>query len=193
MINYKKCKVLSFTNRLQLREWLTKNSQIEKECFVTIKKGKPSKQNVLWYIDCVEEALCFGWIDSIVQKNKKYGLFIRLSPRKKNSHWTMLNIERCKRLIKLKLMTEHGLKTMPKLSYTFKIRPDLKRILNHDKQLAKNFNNFPKLYQRIRLDSIQRYFGIDQEKYKKAKQNFIKKTKQNKMYGDWNDYGRLHD
>ncbi len=193
MTSCKECKVLHFTNRLQLRAWLTKNCQTKKECFVTIKKGKPSKQNVLWYIDCVEEALCFGWIDSIMQKNKKHGLFIRLSPRRKNSHWTMLNIERCKRLIALKLMTKYGLKTMPKQNYTFKIRPDLKRILNHDPQLAKNFNNFPKLYQIIRLDSIQRYFKIDHIKYKKAKQNFIKKTKQNKMYGDWNDYGRLCD
>ena len=90
-------------------------------------------------------------------------------------------------------MTKYGLKTLPKMDQKFKIRIDLKRILNRDKQLAKNFNNFPKLYQRIRLDSIQRYFKINREKYKKAKQNFIKKTKLNKMYGDWNDYGRLHD
>lgn len=96
----------------------------------------------------------------------------------------MLNFERCKRLIKLKLMTKYGLKVMPKQDHFFKIRPDLKRILNKDEQLAKNFNNFPKLYQRIRLDSIQRYFKIDRKKYKKAKQNFIKKTKLNKMYGD---------
>ena len=81
-------------------------------------------------------------------------------------------------------MTKYGLKTLPKMKQTFKIRIDLKRILNRDKQLAKNFNNFPKLYQRIRLDSIQRYFKINREKYKKAKQNFIKKTKLNKMYGD---------
>ena len=81
-------------------------------------------------------------------------------------------------------MTKYGLKTLPKMDQKFKIRIDLKRILNRDKQLAKNFNNFPKLYQRIRLDSIQRYFKINREKYKKAKQNFIKKTKLNKMYGD---------
>ena len=90
-------------------------------------------------------------------------------------------------------MTKYGLKTLPKMDQKFKIRIDLKRILNRDKQLAKNFNNFPKLYQRIRLDSIQRYFKINREKYKKAKQNFIKKTKLNKMYGDWDDYGRLRD
>ena len=96
----------------------------------------------------------------------------------------MLNLERCKRLIKLKLMTKYGLKVMPKQNHFFKICPDLKRILNKDEQLAKNFNNFPKLYQRIRLDSIQRYFKIDRKKYKKAKENFIKKTKLNKMYGD---------
>ena len=193
MISCKECKILCFTNRLQLRKWLAKNCQTEKECFVTIKKGKPKNQQALWYIDCVEEALCFGWIDSIVQKSKKHGLFVRLTKRRKNSHWTMHNIERCKRLIKLKLMTKYGLKTLPKINHPFKIRIDLKRILNRDKQLAKNFNNFPKLYQRIRLDSIQRYFKIDRAKYKKAKQNFIKKTKLNKMYGDWNDYGRLHD
>ena len=81
-------------------------------------------------------------------------------------------------------MTKYGLKAMPKQDHIFKIRSDLKKILNCDQQLAKNFNNFPKLYQRIRLDSIQRYFKIDREKYKKAKQNFIKQTKQNKMYGD---------
>ena len=90
-------------------------------------------------------------------------------------------------------MTKYGLKAMPKINRSFKIQIDLKRILNRDKQLAKNFNNFPKLYQRIRLDSIQRYLKIDRKKYEKAKQNFIKKTKLNKMYGDWNDYGRLHD
>ena len=86
MTNYKKCKVLCFTNRLQLRAWFIKNCQTQKECFVKIKKGKPTEQKILWYIDCVEEALCFGWIDSTMQKNKKYGLFIRLSPRRKNSH-----------------------------------------------------------------------------------------------------------
>lgn len=157
MISCKECKILRFTNRLQLRKWLAKNCQTEKECFVTIKKGKPKNQQALWYIDCVEEALCFGWIDSIVQKSKEHGLFVRLSPRRKNSHWTMHNIERCKRLIKLKLMTKYGLKTLPKMNHPFKIRIDLKRILiaiNNLQKILIISQNYTKGFVLIQFNAI---------------------------------------
>ena len=77
-------------NRSEFRSWLAENSQIASECWVTVKRGKPTDETEFWYIDAVEEALCFGWIDS----NHKLINGVRMqrfTPRKKNSPWTELN------------------------------------------------------------------------------------------------------
>jgi uncharacterized protein YdeI (YjbR/CyaY-like superfamily) len=63
---------------------------------------------VIPYIDVVEEALCFGWIDSTLKKLPDGRLAQRLSPRRKKSHWTKLNIERCIDLEERGLMTPAG-------------------------------------------------------------------------------------
>ena len=60
------------------------------------------------YIDVVEEALCFGWIDSTLKRLPDGRLAQRLSPRRPRSHWTELNRERCRSLEERGLMTEAG-------------------------------------------------------------------------------------
>ena len=80
-------------------------------------------------------------------------------------------------------MTKEGQKVLPNLKKKFKISNKIKKLLNNDKQLYNNFYNFPKLYQTIRLDAIQRYELINKTTYKKALNNFIKQTRLNKMYG----------
>ncbi len=52
-------------NRQDFREWLSINHNKAKECWILIKRGKPIDSKIFYYIDAVEEALCFGWIDSI--------------------------------------------------------------------------------------------------------------------------------
>lgn len=52
--------ILDVKNRQELREWFLKNAGTEKECWVKVKRGKPSDGNVFYYLDAVEEALCFG-------------------------------------------------------------------------------------------------------------------------------------
>lgn len=151
--------------------------------------GKPDNK-ALFYIDTIEECICFGWIDSTNKSVPKYGHVHKLTPRRKNSHWTLLNIYRAKRLIKLGLMTKQGKACLPNLNPKLIIYPEIAKILK-DKTIAKNFKAFPKLYQNIRIDSIQRYRDINKTQYEKAIANFIKQTKANKMYGQWNDYGRL--
>ena len=72
-------------------------------------RGKcPPEWQAIPYIDVVEEALCFWWIDSTLKKLPDGRLAQRLSPRRKNSHWTQLNIERCKDLEARGLMTPSG-------------------------------------------------------------------------------------
>lgn len=99
-------------NRTQLRAWLMANATTEKEVWVLCSRSKTPTH--LPYLDVVEEALCFGWIDSTVRKNPHgEGCLQRLSPRRKRSHWTELNIQRCKQLIAQGLMTPAGLDAMP--------------------------------------------------------------------------------
>jgi hypothetical protein len=57
-------------------------------------RSKTPPPGILAYIDVVEEALCFGWIDSTLKKLPDGRLAQRLSPRRKNSHWTKLNMDR---------------------------------------------------------------------------------------------------
>lgn len=60
--------ILVAKNRDELRAWLIDNHNKEKECWVVVKRGRPVDDNIFWYIDAVEEAMCFGWIDSTTKK-----------------------------------------------------------------------------------------------------------------------------
>ena len=77
---------LDIKNRKQFREWLMLNATKEKECWLNVKRGEPINPNVFYYLDAVEEALCFGWIDSTFKKVDDVALQ-RFTPRKKNSLW----------------------------------------------------------------------------------------------------------
>ena len=105
--------LLEFTQRQQLRDWLQGNHASAKECWVVMSRAK-NPMGVLPYIDVVEEALCFGWIDSTLKRLPDGRLAQRLSPRRKKSHWTELNKERCRRLIQEGKMTDAGLNVIPK-------------------------------------------------------------------------------
>ncbi len=55
-------------NREEFRNWLYLNCDNKKQCFVFVKMGKPIKTDrFLFYLDAVEEAICFGWIDSVTK------------------------------------------------------------------------------------------------------------------------------
>ncbi|WP_391121090.1 YdeI/OmpD-associated family protein [Psychrobacillus sp. L3] len=175
--------------RHELREWLKENSNTERFCFVIVSMNAQSEN--IQYIDTVEEALCFGWIDGIKKKLSDTELAQRLSPRNKKSNWTELNKERVRRLMKLGLMKEEGLRILPDmLPESFTIDKDIETRLKVDDQLYQNFINFPELYRRIRIDTIQSYRN-EPDLYNKRLDKFIKNTRENKMYGHWNDNGRL--
>lgn len=149
--------------------------------------------NVIQYVDAVEEALCVGWIDGLKKKISDTELAQRLSPRKKNSHWTELNKERVRRLDKLGLMREEGMKALPDMRpESFTIDKDIESRLKEEEQLYQNFIHFPELYRRIRIDTIQSYRN-EPDTFNKRLKKFIEHTRENNMYGQWNDNGRLID
>ena len=107
---------LDFKSFDELYSWFLTNSTKEKEIFVKISRQKPENCiDILSYYDAVNAALCFGWIDSTL-RNIDGNLIQRFSPRKKNSHWTDTNINRCIELDKKGLLTKQGKKACPYLN-----------------------------------------------------------------------------
>ena len=184
--------VLDIKTRAEFRTWLMDHASTEKECWVCCKRGKPVDEEHFWYLDAVEEALCFGWIDSTVTKIDGVSMQ-RFSPRQKKSPWTELNKERVRRLEYLGLMTDAGRAVLPVMGpRSFKADPEIVQALKKARVWSK-FKAFPPLYQRVRLYNLSFYKDRNMKEYEPALQNLIEKTKQGKMYGEWNDYGRLLD
>lgn len=182
-------KLLTFKKREELREWLLANSTTEKYCWVIV-TIKP-KLDTLLYLDVVEEALCFGWIDGVKKKLSETQTAQRLSPRAKKSPWTELNKERVRRLEKLGLMTDEGRKILPSDIYQpFKIDSVIEEKLKEDQQIYENFMAFPDLYRRIRIDTIQTN-KKDAVLFESRLAKLIEQTKANKQYGAWHGNGRL--
>lgn len=144
---------------------------------------------VLPYLDVVEEALRFGWIDSTCKREGNI-LRQRLSPRRRGSRWTELNKERCRRLEHLGLMTDEGRRVLPDLDVShFKIDDDILQALQSDETLWQNFQSLPPLYQRIRIGNIQMKRGTSL--FENRLKKFMDYTRRNLLYGEWNDKGRL--
>ena len=100
--------LLHFKDRSELRQWLADNHRKEKCCWVVTYRSKCPKWSAIPYIEVVEEALCFGWIDSTLKRLPDGRLVQRLSPRRHKSHWTQLNLNRCMDLEDRGLMTDAG-------------------------------------------------------------------------------------
>ena len=183
--------ILNFTNIQDLRTWLENNCETETECWVRSSRSKQCSEYCLPYLEIVEQALCFGWIDSTLKKINDC-LYQRLSPRKKSSLWTELNKERTRRLEELGLMTDNGRKVLPDMNEKhFKIPQDIKKALQKDKTVWQNFNSFPSLYQRVKVNNIEIYRKRDINVFNSQLEKLILMSRENKMYGDWNDDGKL--
>ena len=181
--------VLAVRSRQEFREWLEKNASKETECYVVIKRGKPTDEKTFWYLDAVEEALCFGWIDSTVRKENGIA-YQRFTPRKKDGLWTELNKERVRRLERLGKMTDAGRAVLPDMDKPFCVDKEIERALREANAWEK-FLVFSPLYQRVRAYNVAFYKNRDAQAYKKALAHLIEETAKGKTYGNWNDYGRL--
>ena len=101
-------KTLYVTNRDEWRDWLAKHGQSETEVWLIYYK-KDSGRPRIPYDDAVEEALCFGWIDSIVKRMDDEKFAQKFTPRRDSSRWSALNTQRVRKLMREGRMTEAGL------------------------------------------------------------------------------------
>ena len=182
--------ILDVRMRQDFRDWLAAHHDTLDECWVEAKRGRPEGDGALYYIDAVEEALCFGWIDSVWKRVDGRSLQ-RFSPRTGRSPWSELNKERVRRLEKLGLMTDAGRAVLPPLGpRSFRIDPAIERALK-DARCWKAFRALPPLYQRVRAQNLMRDHASDPEAFARALARLVDATRAGRTLGQWDDYGRL--
>lgn len=98
-------------SRSDWRRWLVKNHETKKSVWLLFYNKKSEKQSISWS-DAVDEALCFGWIDSKKQKVDEFSYRQYYSKRKPDSTWSKINKEKVDQLIENGLMTKSGLKSI---------------------------------------------------------------------------------
>lgn len=146
------------------RQWLEKHHQTEPSVWLII-YHKSSDTPSVYYDEAVEEALCFGWIDSTALKRDAESKYQYFCPRKLKSNWSKLNRERAERMIAAGKMTGKGqeLIDLAKRTGTWEalvdiqnsvIPEDLQKLLNKNKTALRYFNAFPPSSKRIILEWI---------------------------------------
>lgn len=183
--------LLEIGSRSEFRSWLQEHHLSENECWIAVRRGSNPPDGALWYLDAVEEALCFGWIDSTI-KNVEGIAYQRFSKRRKKSVWTELNKARCRRLEKLGLMTDEGRQVCPDMYAEMIIDSDILEQFALNSLAYSNFMTFPELYRRVRIDNIQRVRAC-RELFDSRLKKLIEFSERGEMFGDWNDGGRLLD
>ncbi len=168
--------------RADWRQWLADNHATAREIWL-VTYSKQSGKPTVAYLEAVEEALCFGWIDGIAKKIDTERTAQRFTPRRPKSNWTQLNIERAKRLIEQGLMTDAGRATLPDLSPdAYKFPTDIIAALQQDPVVWANYQAFQPVYQRIRVSYID-IVRKQPEEFQKRLDKFIQKTRENKTFG----------
>ncbi len=89
------------------REWLRNNSQTEKSIYLIVYHKKSKTPSVHWH-DAIENALCYGWVDSKANSRDKESCYLKFTPRNPKSKWGKRNIERAMKMTANGLMTPHG-------------------------------------------------------------------------------------
>ena len=180
-------KRLRVTTRKAWRAWLEKNHARKKEIWLVYATKKSGKGRVA-YSDAVEEALCFGWIDGTMKSIDENYFAQRFSPRRSaKSQLSETNKERVRRMIRAGLMTPAGMeKIRGRMSEEFVLPADIIAALKRDPQTWKNFQRFPKWYQRIRVGWLD-MSRHRPEIFAARLRYFLKMTAQNKRYGQVHD------
>ena len=96
----------------EFRKWLIQNHKTKKEIWL-IQYKKATKKPSINYVEAVEEALCFGWIDGLEKGMDAERYVLRFSPRRPKSNWTNTNKDRARRMIAEGRMTQAGRAALP--------------------------------------------------------------------------------
>ena len=185
--------LLDIHTRAELYQWYLENHDKVRDFWLRVNRAAEDCPDVVRYVDAVEVALCFGWIDSTQKKIDEGKPIQHFTPRRMQSNWCERNLIRCRRLVQLREMTLAGLAAAPDLDPSCFVFEDwvLEAIKADDTAWA-NYCSFPETYRRIRVDYIQHYRQTGREEQaQKALQRFVQDCHAGKMQPGWDDFGRL--
>lgn len=162
---FKNTATLYAKDRSLWRKWLAKNNEKVSAIWLIL-YHKKSNTTCINYSEAVEEALCFGWIDSVKYKRDDESAYQMFTPRKPKSNWSKLNKERVERMIMAGLMTNAGQKLidLAKKSGTWDalneidnetIPEDLEKAFKKNTEAKNNFEAFSSSAKKIILAWIQ--------------------------------------
>lgn len=142
---------------------------------------KESGEESLSYNDAVEEALCFGWIDSTNIHLDELHCARRFTPRRNGSAYSQPNIER------LIWLDAHGMihpkvreDVLPVIQAPFVFPQDIIDELKQDDTVWENYQQFSDAYRRIRIAYIEAARKRPEE-FRKRLNSFIEKTRKGKL------------
>ena len=185
-------KTIEARNRTEWRNWLEKNHSNVEEIWLIYYKKHTNKPTIT-YMESIEEAICFGWIDGIKKRidDKRYSH--RFTPRRKDSKWSPTNIDIAKRMIKAEIMTNVGLdaynqrkeynKDFLKMrsSIADNFTPEIEQILRKNEMA---WNNFRELTQSHRKQYMLWVNSAKKDETKQKRlQEAIRLLEQNKKLG----------
>jgi len=169
-----------FTERQSWREWLEDNFDTKDDIWLEYPLKKTGKKRIL-YNDAVEEALCFGWIDSTVKSLNEETSIQRFCKRRIKTSFSQPNIERLKWLFENNLIHESIRNdVLIIIQQEFVFPEDIIKRLKSDKDVWENYQMFSESYKRIRIAYIDSARKRPDE-FEKRLNNFIDKTKNNKQ------------
>ncbi len=175
-------KTLYVTNRKAWRSWLARHYKTEKEIWLVYYRKETGKRRIA-YNDAVEEALCFGWIDSTVKRLDQERFAQKFSPRNPKSKYSQANLERLRKLIAQRKVRKEVRDALGDLAVeNFQIPPDILQALKANPIAWKNFQMFSDAYKRIRIAFIEGARNRPPE-FEKRLRYFIRMTEQNKQFG----------
>lgn len=161
---YKGIQTFHAKTRQEWRSWLEKNHQSEKSVWLIIFKKECNIPSV-YYPEAVDEALCFGWIDSKPNKRDKNSYYQFFSKRNPKSNWSKVNKDKVANLIAQGLMHTAGFEMIAKAKQNgtwtaldeverIAIPDDLQQLLSKNNTALENWEKFPRSSKRGILEWI---------------------------------------
>ena len=176
--------ILYCRDRSEWRSWLSDNFRTSDDIWFVF-PTKDSGETGVSYNDAVEEALCFGWIDSTARKLDDKHQLRHFTPRRKGSTYSRPNIERLIQMDKEgKIHPDIRPSVLPLIEAEYVFPEDIIAEIKKDPESWENYQRFTDSYKRIRVAYIDAARKRPEE-FRKRLDNFISMTRKNRIIGGY--------
>ena len=167
---------LDVRSRKAWRRWLSKNGDSVSDIWFVFHK-KHTGVTTLGYDNAVEEALCFGWVDSLVRRLDDERFARKFTPRKANSRWSTINRRRYADLESRGLLAAQGLKCRPTKRSGDAPKPPAGGLPSYIKKALKNDPRARKFFEQLAPSYRRNYVGwIDSAKRQETKEKRLREA-----------------